>query len=614
MDDAHLVTRSLGGDRRAYEALVCKYQNAAFGLAFSYVRNAQDAEDLVQDAFIRGYLRLETLDDPARFGSWIKAIVVNGTRQLFRQRHAVTARALNLEGAVPELERQAVEDYRQRQADRALWAEVSALPEIYRTALILHYANRLSYDEVAGFLGLPVSTVRGRLQKARGKLRTMLTEDMAMEKVDVTEAVREAICKIARREIHEEVDLGDATHVNLKFGVPTDVRVVGHSGRHVLVRGHLTAVGESPEQAATILSHIEFRHDEVDDWVEAAIPEGEKFCGTDRTSDGQVVANIQKSGGKDTSFDGDPESFGHGLMIEDVFPHMAPSRELLEQIRNAFPKRAHRVMLVNRKVTDMVLPRSALTDEVREGFSINSDWGEGAHGPVGRAVLEVAVPQGVAVTTGAGGRMVVQGLSGNMLCRHGNIEKIVDVQGDVFLLHSYVQSIANVKGNVLGFYHDRKDTGQWQDGRRPRPEPEPMALKNVRGDIELDVGSLNLKISSAGGNVKVRNRTGNTTISAPAWAEGTHWRLESQGGKITVRLSEDLIRERHISGTTLSGEFNYAVPEELLGACLKACNTKMMLFSTRPWFADRQEQVDHLNADIWMVSESGDIKVDRLPE
>ena len=75
MDDALLVTRSLKGEHRAYEALVRKYQNAVFGLAFSYVHNEQDAEDLVQDAFIRGYLRLEILDHPARFGSWLKSVV-----------------------------------------------------------------------------------------------------------------------------------------------------------------------------------------------------------------------------------------------------------------------------------------------------------------------------------------------------------------------------------------------------------------------------------------------------------------------------------------------------------------------------------------------------------
>ena len=143
MDDALLVAKSLRGERRAYEDLVRKYQNAVFGLAFSYVRNEQDAEDLVQDAFIRGYLRLERLANPARFGSWLKSIAVNEARQLLRKRRTIAARVLNLDRAVPEVERQALDDFRQDEGQRELWDEVNALPELYRTPLILHYANRL---------------------------------------------------------------------------------------------------------------------------------------------------------------------------------------------------------------------------------------------------------------------------------------------------------------------------------------------------------------------------------------------------------------------------------------------------------------------------------------
>ena len=610
MDDAAAVSQCLKGERRAYDVLVRKYQNAAFGLAFSYVRNAQDAEDAIQDAFVKGYLHMDTLRAPSAFGPWLKSIVVNCARQACRRRSGPSVQVLNLDAAAPELDRRARAAYQRAQARRELWDEVGQLPEIYRTVLVLHYASGYSYEETAAFLGLPVSTVRGRLQKARGKLRTMLAEDMTMAQVDVTAKVSEVIYKIARRQLCEEIELGDVNYVQLGFGVPVDVKVVGHSAPHVVVRGCVTAIGETQEQAEAALSNIEFLHDEVDDRA-PPFPEGEKFCGTDRTSTGEIVANIQKSGGRSTAFDKRPEPFGHGLTVDDVFPHMVPSRELLARVRDAFPRRAHRVMLIVRKVTDLALPRSALTDDLREGFSVNSDWQGVVHGPVGRAVLEVAVPQGVSVS---GGGADVQGISGNLLCMGGNIEEIAGVQGDVYLLHACARSVRNVTGNLLGFYHDRPGTGRWGDGRRLPPEPQPMAVENVGGDIELDLGHVDLAVSGAGGNVTVRNRTGNTTVSASEWVEGKRWRLEGRSGVIMVRLAEDLIRERHISGTTLSGEFDYAVPDELLDACLKACNLKMMLFSTRPWFADRQEPVDHLHADIWMASESGDIKIDRLPE
>ena len=92
MDDAAFVLRCLRGERCAYDALVRKYQNAAFGLALSYMRSGQDAEDLVQEAFVRGYLHLDSLDQPSSFGPWLKSIVVNCARQIFRRRSAISAR------------------------------------------------------------------------------------------------------------------------------------------------------------------------------------------------------------------------------------------------------------------------------------------------------------------------------------------------------------------------------------------------------------------------------------------------------------------------------------------------------------------------------------------
>ena len=118
MNDASLVVMCLKGERHAYDDLVRKYQKAAYGLAFSYVRNEQDAADLTQDAFIKGYLRLDSLKEPSRFGPWLKTIVANDAKRSSARRKA--RRTLAMETAAIELDRQAAENFPLHRTKREL--------------------------------------------------------------------------------------------------------------------------------------------------------------------------------------------------------------------------------------------------------------------------------------------------------------------------------------------------------------------------------------------------------------------------------------------------------------------------------------------------------------
>ena len=612
MDDALLVTTSLTGDRCAYEDLVRKYQNAVFGLAFSYVRNEQDAEDLVQDAFIKGYLRLETLADPARFGSWVRSIAVNEARQHLRKRRTVTARALNLDGAALAMERQALDDYRQEQIQAEIWEEVNALPELYRTPVILHYANRLSYEQIADFLGLEVSTVRGRLQKARAKMRTALEEEMVMKTVDVVDKVKEQIYKIARAEISAEIDPGRARHIVLHLDVPTSLQVVGHEGGKVLIRGHKVAVGDSQEGAEEVLSHIQLRHDEVEDWVEAGKHEGEQFHGTDTNSAGEPVACVSKSGGRGLkAFDQASSHTATGpgsIGGTDLFPHLAPGQDLLDRMRGAVPRGAHRVSLIFDKITDLVVPRAQVDDRLREGFSSNY-WGpDWVHGHTGKARLEVSVPAGVTVslvgqTVGA---TRVEGVRANVLSVGGRVAEIEDVEGDLFLLHTHVGSVKNLKGDLLQFCHERDENGRWGDGKRARPGLHKSELIDVRGDIELDVGHVDLSVHDPGGHVSIQNRTGSTTVSANLWTDGKRWRLENRTGDVAIQLPATVFEEQLISGSALAGEVDYsAIDREGL---LTANSPAYMIFSTRRSYRDQEVKVNYLHSDVLVTAEGGNIR------
>lgn len=612
-NDATLVARCLKGDRAAYDGLVRNYQNAAFGLALSYVHDAREAEELVQDAFVQGYLHLEELKRPAAFGAWLKSILVNRARQVFRKRATQRARVLNLDSAVPELDRQADETHQDRQRCAAVLTGIAHLPELYRAPLALHYFAGLSYAEIARFLDLPLSTVRGRLQKGRKRLRPLINEEHAIMSIDISEKVSEMICRIARDEISQEIDPGEVKHLFLSITVPTELHVKGYSGKKILIHGHKTAIGADSEKAETALEHIRLLHDRVDDWIATGSHRGEKFCGTARNADGTPVANIQKSGGPIYDFDGRGSNFGLGISHGDIFPHVEPTGELLARMRDSVPAQACRVSLVYEKVFDMNLPRALYSDELKEGFSGNSTRDDQLHGQVGKARLEVKVPHGMDLTLvdWPTAQTRLEDIRGNLLVLSSEAGEIADIKGDVYLLNTCAGSIRRVDGNLLGFYHDRR-MGLWRDNKHHRPEPRSMCLEEIVGDIELDLGHVNLDVTGPKGHVAIRNRTGDTTVSATAWHDGTRWRLESRSGHIVIRLSEAQLKERFISVSALSGEFEFSDLADLVGDVYTGNNQRLMLFSSRPLFADSVERVDHLDAEIWATAESGDIRIEKL--
>jgi hypothetical protein len=273
------------------------------------------------------------------------------------------------------------------------------------------------------------------------------------------------------------------------------------------------------------------------------------------------------------------------------------------------PAQAHRLSLVYTRVTDLVLPRHRLDDRLREGFAPNAWSEEQVHGQVGRARLEVAVPPGTAVTlmgrtTGA---TCFQGLSGSLLLVNARADTIEELAGDLFLLHAHVGTVRQVQGNVLQFCHDRDGSGHWDKGKRLRPPPTGTRMLEIQGDIDLDVGHVDLQVQEPVGQVSIRNRTGNTAIAAEKWVEGKRWRLESASGRIAVQLTDELFQDRVLAASTLSGELDYAAidREDLM----KANCPNYMLFSTYRPYPDLGGKRSFKDADIQVVSEGGDIQL-----
>ena len=152
-------------ERTLFEHAAVRYQNMVYRIALHYFGNSQDAEDAVQEVFLRLYTAEKSFESPEHLRRWLIRVTVNVCRDVLRS--PWRRRRVSLE----ELPEEPVFDQPEQ---AALYREVMALPEKYRTVLNLFYYEELSVKEIGELLGLRTSAVTTRLHRARARLKEQL--------------------------------------------------------------------------------------------------------------------------------------------------------------------------------------------------------------------------------------------------------------------------------------------------------------------------------------------------------------------------------------------------------------------------------------------------------
>lgn len=181
--DQQLVERAQRGDKHAFELLVAKYQRRLGRLISRFVRNAAEAEDVTQDAFIKAYRALPAFRGDSAFYTWLYRIGINTAKNhlVAQGRRAPTSTPLDAEEA-EEFEDAALlhevatpeNELMSKQVVEVVNASLQELPDDLRTALTLREIEGLSYEEIAAVMDCPIGTVRSRIFRAREAIATNL--------------------------------------------------------------------------------------------------------------------------------------------------------------------------------------------------------------------------------------------------------------------------------------------------------------------------------------------------------------------------------------------------------------------------------------------------------
>ncbi|MGH8260048.1 MAG: sigma-70 family RNA polymerase sigma factor, partial [Steroidobacteraceae bacterium] len=170
MDLEPLVHRARQGDVKAFVELARGYQHLAFGSALTWIRDLQQAEDVVQEAFLAAWTALPTLAEPAAFPAWLRGIVRHQAHRVLRRRHVEAVpldEAFEIASEAPTPDRRLELD---REAAAAL-AAIAELPASLREPATLFFIHECSHQDIAAFLGIPATTVNNRLHRARTLLQ-----------------------------------------------------------------------------------------------------------------------------------------------------------------------------------------------------------------------------------------------------------------------------------------------------------------------------------------------------------------------------------------------------------------------------------------------------------
>jgi len=176
--DSEIIRRVINGDQRAYAELVDRHKDKAMTLAVRMLKNRSEAEEALQDAFVRAYRALPSFERKSTFSTWFYRIVFNVCSSTLNKRGSNNLLSIDIENddelktEIPSDDDEPDIELESKEFSEIVRREISVMEESYSSILTMFFLQEMSYEEIISVTGLPLGTVKNRLFRARMQLRT----------------------------------------------------------------------------------------------------------------------------------------------------------------------------------------------------------------------------------------------------------------------------------------------------------------------------------------------------------------------------------------------------------------------------------------------------------
>jgi hypothetical protein len=471
---------------------------------------------------------------------------------------------------------------------------VQLLPRHQREAVLMHYGAGMSYEQIADCSGVPVSTIKGRLYRARIELKAILEGEDRKDKLMKPDT---NLPRILREDISESASTDGYDHVIIYCDVRSDVEVCPADGNEVRINGSKGAVGENDDIAQQAIESISIHMDHIDNFRKEGPHSRVPFTGISSTPWEDMLSR------------------GSAFQESGLFPEIVTrDRGMIERIVGSMGK-AVRVTICHSEHIEAHIHRNNLKSEASR-MLLTTGWGnEVVSGVSGRVDVVVAVPPGVRVTiihedNSPSEETVVRGIHADvhMINCHG--VELYDTEGDVLLANSRVRKAERITGNLSMSCYDYDGT-EWKDSDCHRWRIHDCSLSSITGTIDVDVAYLNIEVQGISGTASIRNRFGTTRLHLTNDSIGTTFALETDSGKITILAEITAIEQMGFFLATLCGTIEHGALQELpnyhSSNDLQIINVNTV--RQMVWPRDRNRD---LAADVRVKTRDGNITIERV--
>lgn len=171
LSESHLIENCINGDRKSQKALYDRFSGKMFAICLRYSKNQMDAEDILQEGFVKLYNNLNRFRGEGSFEGWVRRIFVNTAIEHIRRKNLNTAVGEGLENSIADKQKSALDSL----YEKDLIKTSRTLSDGYRTVFNMYAIEGYSHKEIAGQLGITESTSKSQFSRAKALLRTIIT-------------------------------------------------------------------------------------------------------------------------------------------------------------------------------------------------------------------------------------------------------------------------------------------------------------------------------------------------------------------------------------------------------------------------------------------------------